>query len=151
MSVAFIGLGSNLGNRQANLQQALTLLKEAGAEVTAVSAWRATKPYGVLDQPDFLNGAVALNWEGTVQELLLVCQKIEQQMGRVRKRHWGERNVDLDILFFDQEVISTPSLVVPHPDIANRMFVLEPLNDIAPDWLHPVLHKTIHQLYEELK
>ena len=150
MSVAFIGLGSNMGERQANLEQALTLLREAGATVTAVSAWRETKPYGVLDQPDFLNGVVEIIWQGTAQELLLACQHIEQQMGRVRKRHWGERNIDLDILFFDQQIINTPTLVVPHPDIANRQFVLEPLNELAPNLLHPVLQKTIRELYEKL-
>lgn len=151
MSIVYVGLGSNLGNREANLQQALTKLQQAGAHIELVSSWRETKPYGVTDQPDFLNGVAKLTWQDTADELLTVCLKIEKELGRVRKRHWGERTIDLDILFFDQAVINTSRLVVPHPDLENRLFVLEPLNEIAPQLKHPLLGKTIQKLFKNLQ
>ena len=151
MSVAYIALGSNLGNKEENLQRALGLLETAGAEILARSVFYATKPYGVTDQPDFLNGVVEVNWSGSPVSLLHVLLAAEKSMGRQRLRHWGERNIDLDLLFFGKEIINTPELVLPHPDLQNRLFVLEPLCEIAADFVHPVLGKTIKTLLEELR
>ena len=150
MSVAYIALGSNLGDKQANLQEALRLLARH-LHIVQVSPWVTTAPYGVVDQPDFLNGAAELEFDGTAQELLAVLLQTEQQMGRRRLRHWGERNIDLDLLLFDQEIINDKNLVLPHPDMLNRLFVLEPLAAIAPNLVHPTAGKTIKVLLEELR
>jgi len=151
MPIAYLGLGSNLGDKEANLQQAIACLEQAGAIILAVSTFRVTKPYGVVDQPDFLNGVVAINWHKTPQKLLQTCLAVEKSMGRVRKRKWGERNIDIDVLLFGESIIHTSTLIVPHPDMLNRRFVLEPLNEIGSTVIHPVLHKTINELWQAFK
>lgn len=151
MTRAYIGLGSNLGNKTANLHTALELLQGRGVQIEAVSDFISTKPFGVLDQPDFLNAVVAVKWQGSAKELLYILLDIEKNMGRLRKRHWGERNIDLDLLLFGQEIKHTPELELPHPGIAERLFVLQPLAQLAPAVEHPVLHKTIKQLWLELR
>ena len=148
--VAYVALGSNLGDREQNLRTALQLLARQ-AEILQVSSFIETEPYGVTDQPRFLNGvcrvAVTLPPEVLLQALLA----IERQMGRERKRHWGERNIDLDLLLYDDVIMTTPELKLPHPDMQNRDFVLLPLVEIAPQAVHPALHKTAAQLLQELK
>jgi 2-amino-4-hydroxy-6-hydroxymethyldihydropteridine diphosphokinase len=151
MPVAYIALGSNLGDKQKNLERALDLLRQHGVRVLAVSPWLTTAPYGVTDQPDFLNGAAKVEWDGDAESLLHTLLGVEQEMGRQRKRHWGERNIDLDLLLFGDEVLHTDDLVLPHPDMANRNFVLEPLCAIGPDVVHPVLKKTIRELWQALQ
>ena len=143
---AYVALGSNLGDKEGNLRSALELLEEHGVEVVKVSTFICTEPYGVTDQPQFLNGACEVRTSMTPLALLHTLLKIEQEMGRVRLRHWGERNIDLDLLLYEDVVMNTPELKLPHPDMQNRDFVLLPLAEIASEFIHPVLHKSIGEL-----
>ena len=145
----YIALGSNLGNREHNLKEALRRLEQKGIQVVAVSDSITTKPYGVTDQPDFLNAVAEVKTEKTPVELLYTLLQTEQEMGRKRLRRWGERNIDLDLLLYDDQIIDLPELKLPHPDMQNRDFVLRPLAQIAPEAVHPVLGKTIKQLWED--
>ena len=147
----YIALGSNLGDKENNLKEALRRLAKKGITVRRVSGFIATEPYGVTDQPDFLNAVAEIETEKSPPELLQMLLQTEKEMGRRRTRRWGERNIDLDLLLYDDQVIDLPELKVPHPDMQNRDFVLRPLAQIAPGTLHPVLGKTIGQLLEELK
>jgi 2-amino-4-hydroxy-6-hydroxymethyldihydropteridine diphosphokinase len=147
----YIALGSNLGNKEKNLKEALRLLTEKEITVSGVSDFIVTKPYGVTDQPDFLNAVAEIEADKSPTELLHILLQIEQEMGRKRIRRWGERNIDLDLLLYHDLVIDLPDLKVPHPDMQNRDFVLRPLVQIAPDAVHPVLGKTVRLLWEELK
>ena len=151
MPIAYVALGSNLGNKKENLLQAIELLKNHGVKILAVSSFLVTKPYGVIDQPDFLNGAIKLEYNKSPEELLEVLLTVEQEMGRVRVRHWGERIIDLDLLLFGQEIIKTKKLVVPHEDMENREFVLAPLAEIAPNVVLPNRNKTIAELLTNLR
>ena len=150
MPVAYIAMGSNLGIREKNLVGALEKMAEAGLKVLAVSTFMETEPYGVLDQPSFINAVVKVETELSAQKLLGLLLGIEQDMGRVRKRHWGERNIDLDLLLYDDLVIKEEKLVLPHPDMQNRIFVLAPLAEIAGAVMHPVFHITINEMLANL-
>ena len=147
----FIALGSNLGDKESNMKEALQRLAQRGVTVCKVSDFMMTRPYGVTDQPDFLNAVAEVKTDNSPTELLRDLLQIEQEMGRKRIRHWGERNIDLDLLLYDGQIINLPDLKVPHPDMQNRDFVLCPLVQIAPDTVHPVLRKTIKQLWKELQ
>lgn len=135
MARAFIGLGSNLGDREAALRGALELL---GEDVVAVSSFRETEPVGYLDQPAFLNAAAALETGLEPRALLERLLGVERELGRTREgpRH-GPRTIDLDLLVYDDRVIDEPGLVVPHPRLAERRFVLEPLAELDPDLVVP--------------
>ena len=150
MSQAYVALGSNLGDREGNLRRALELMEAHGLQVTAVSSFLETAPYGVTDQPDFLNGVCAVETELEPLELLRLLLGIEQEMGRVRLRHWGERNIDLDLLLYEDRCLETEELTLPHRELHLRDFVLLPLAEIAPQVVHPRLQKTMAQLKEEL-
>jgi 2-amino-4-hydroxy-6-hydroxymethyldihydropteridine diphosphokinase len=128
----------------------LEQLAQKGVTVCKVSGFMATRPYGVTDQPDFLNAVAEIETDCSPTELLRVLLQIEQEMGRKRIRRWGERNIDLDLLLYEDRIINLPDLQVPHPDMQNRDFVLRPLVQIAPEAVHPILKKTIRQLWEEL-
>ena len=147
----YIALGSNLGDKENNMKEALQRLIQKGVTVCKVSDFMATSPYGVTDQPDFLNAVAEVKTDNSPTELLRVLLQIEREMGRKRIRRWGERNIDLDLLLYDSQIIDLPDLKVPHPDMQNRDFVLCPLAQIAPDAVHPVLRKTIKQLWKELQ
>jgi 2-amino-4-hydroxy-6-hydroxymethyldihydropteridine pyrophosphokinase len=151
MPIAYVALGSNLGNKKENLLRAIELLKNHGVNILAVSSFLVTKPYGVTDQPDFLNGAIKLEYSKSPEELLEVLLAVEQEMGRVRLRHWGERIIDLDLLLFEQEVINSKRLVLPHKDMENREFVLAPLSEIAPQIVPPNGSETIMELLTNLR
>jgi len=130
---AYIGLGANLGPREVTLLRAVDLLAAAdGVEVVAVSQLRETEPVGVVDQPPFLNGAVAIETSLAARELLDVLLETERELGRVRGERWGPRTVDLDLLVYGEETLDEPGLRVPHPRLAERRFALEPLADLDP-------------------
>lgn len=150
MSIAYIALGSNLGDKEKNLRRALLLLTQQGVEVVRVSSFLSTEPYGVTDQPQFLNAVACVRTSLAPLALLDVLLATELAMGRVRLRHWGERNIDLDLLLYEDVVLDTPRLRLPHPDMQNRDFVLLPLAEIAPELKHPTLQKTICELKENL-
>jgi len=150
LHTAYIALGSNLGDKEANLRQALKLLTEQGITIKRVSKFFVTEPYGVIDQPSFLNGACCIETALPPLNLLETLLAVENKMGRVRLRHWGERNIDLDLLLYENVIMDTEKLRLPHPDMQNRDFVLLPLEEIAPELEHPVLHKTIAKLKDEL-
>ena len=150
MSIAYIALGSNLGDKEKNLRRALLLLTQQGVEVVRVSSFLSTEPYGVTDQPQFLNAVACVRTSLAPLALLDVLLATELAMGRVRLRHWGERNIDLDLLLYEDVVLDMPRLRLPHPDMQNRVFVLLPLAEIAPELKHPTLQKTIWELKENL-
>jgi len=130
---AYVGLGANLGPREITLLRAVDLLAAAdGVDVVAVSQLRETEPVGVLDQPAFLNGAVAIDTTLTARELLDLLLETERALGRVRGERWGPRTVDLDLLVYGEEAVDEPGLRVPHPRLGERRFALEPLADLDP-------------------
>ena len=150
MAIAYIALGSNLGDKEKNLRRALLLLTQQGVEVVRVSSFLSTEPYGVTDQPQFLNAVACVRTSLAPLALLDVLLATELAMGRVRLRHWGERNIDLDLLLYEDVVLDMPRLHLPHPDMQNRDFVLLPLAEIAPELKHPTLQKTIWELKKDL-
>jgi 2-amino-4-hydroxy-6-hydroxymethyldihydropteridine diphosphokinase len=147
--LAYLSLGSNVGDRPANLLLAIDRLAEAGP-VQAVSALYETEPVDVRDQPWFLNCVVALKTVMPPRELLNLALAIEAAMGRHRTRQKGPRTIDIDILLFGSRAIDEPGLRIPHPAMHERRFVLEPLAEIAPEAQHPVLKKSAGTLLEEL-
>lgn len=150
---AAIALGSNLvsefGDREANLREAVQRLGELG-EVKAVSSFHDTEPVGYLDQPRFLNGAVVLETSLVPLELMRALLEIESVMGRERVITKGPRVIDLDLLLYGNRVMSTAELTLPHPEMQKRRFVLEPLNEVAGDWVHPVLGVTVREMLARL-
>ena len=134
MTLAYVGLGANLGRREETLQRAVRLLQETDSvDVLAISTLRETEPVGVFDQPAFLNGAVELRTSRSARELLEVVLEIERSLGRVRGERWGPRVIDLDLLVFGDEVVDEPGLHVPHPRLHERRFALEPLVELDPE------------------
>lgn len=146
---AYLSLGSNLGNREANLRQAINQLANLG-EVTAVSSFYETEPVECTAQPWFLNIAVELNTELMPRQLLSAVLKIERDMGRKRLQPKGPRLIDIDIVLFGNTVMSEPKLTIPHPAMHERRFVLMPLDEIAPDAKHPILKRSVREILEQL-
>jgi len=150
MKRVYLGIGSNVGDRQAKLEftrQSLQTL--ANSKLAAFSDAYETKPVGPIPQGEFLNAAAAIDTTLTPTELLAELQRIEQDAGRAdtsQRIKWGPRELDLDILFFDDQVIATDTLSVPHPMLHDRWFVLKPLADIAPNLVHPLLQMTVAEL-----
>jgi 2-amino-4-hydroxy-6-hydroxymethyldihydropteridine diphosphokinase len=147
--IAYLSLGSNLGNRQHNLSEAIRHLQALG-RVVAVSSVYETEPVEFTDQGWFLNCALALEMEATPAQLMSDLLRVEQDMGRKRITEKGPRSIDLDILLFGDAVVNTPELTIPHPAMAQRRFVLQPLAEIAPEVRHPTLNKTVRLLLAEL-
>ena len=147
MAIAFIGLGSNLGNKKENLNQALIYIQERIGNIISSSSVYETTPCGFSSENQFLNMVIKVSTSLSPDELLPVSKTIERLMGRSCKSSdnsfYEDRIIDLDILFYDNIELSTPELTIPHPLLHTRLFVLEPMSEIAPEWEHPVLHKTI--------
>ncbi len=148
---AYLGLGSNLGDKKGYLDQAVKALDEIrGCHVEKVSSYLVTKPYGGVEQDDFLNACLILKTFLSPQELLDRMHEIEQAAHRTREIHWGPRTLDLDILLYDDEIMETEDLIIPHIEMHLREFVLKPLAEIAPYKRHPIYRKTIAQLAAEV-
>ncbi len=147
--VVYLSLGSNLGDREANLRNAIERLRGVGNPV-AISSFYETEPIDVVSQPWFLNCAVKLDTEKMPRQLITAILSLEQEMGRQRKQGKAPRTIDIDILLFGSSIIQIPSLTIPHPRMHERRFVLEPLAEIAPDTRHPVFKRTIRELREAL-
>jgi 2-amino-4-hydroxy-6-hydroxymethyldihydropteridine diphosphokinase len=150
-TTAYIALGSNLGDRAATLRSAIAALQQIGS-VDAITSFYETAPVGITEQPEFLNAVVALQTELPPQELMTALLRIEQQHGRDRSASVpkGPRTLDLDLLSYGDVVMETSTLTLPHPSLAERRFVLVPLEEIAPQWRHPVSGKTSAELLSEL-
>lgn len=146
LQIVYLLLGSNLGNRKEILEKAIELLSEKIGVIISQSKDYETKPWGVTDQPDFLNLAVSIHTNLKPLEILEQTQSIENQLGRVRKEKWGARLIDVDIMFYGDEIIEEPNLKIPHPLMQERDFALIPLVEIAPNFVHPVLGKTVSEL-----
>ena len=131
MTTAYLGLGSNLGRRTRNLSDARRRLREKGARILRQSTVIETEPWGVLDQPRFLNQVLEVEWDGTARRLLRAAQAVEREGGRVRTRRWGPRTIDVDILLFGDEHVAEKDLKIPHPRIQERPFVLEGLRELG--------------------
>jgi 2-amino-4-hydroxy-6-hydroxymethyldihydropteridine diphosphokinase len=145
-TLAYLLLGSNLGDRAARLAQARHDLAATAGCLVAASSLYETAAWGLEDQPAFLNQVLAVETELDAPALLAACLAAEQQQGRERLVRWAARTLDVDILLFGQELLATPRLSVPHPALPERRFALVPLAEIAPQLLHPQLHRTISQL-----
>ena len=145
----YLGLGANLGDRPGYLNQALQRLG-AYANVEQVSPWYETKPVGYGEQPDFLNLACFITTALSPLQLLRSLKDTERQLGRQASFRNGPRPIDIDILLFDDLVVDSPDLTIPHPRMNERAFVLAPLADIAPDMVHPIQHLTVREMLERI-
>lgn len=144
----FILLGSNLGNRKANLQKAALGIEKRLGVIKKRSSLYETKPWGKSDQPDFLNQVVLVESNLPIESVLDCVLDIEQDLGRKRGEKWGARLIDIDLLYAENRIIDSDKLTLPHPGIPDRRFVLQPLVEIAPDFVHPVLKKTNLELLD---
>jgi len=151
MNKVFLLIGGNMGDRLQNLSQAIALLAATCGPIVQQSAIYETAAWGKTDQDPFLNQALLLNTTLSAHELIDTILATEEKMGRHRMEKFGPRIIDIDILFYNDAVIDEPHLTVPHPQLPNRRFALEPMNEIAPKLVHPVLHKTIEQLLKDCK
>lgn len=148
MDNVFISVGSNLGDKIGNCREAIVEMGKF-SEITGVSSLYKTEPVGKEDQPNFINSAVEIETNLPAHELLIYLNSIEEKMGRIRSEKWGPRTIDLDIIFYGQLIINDDDLVIPHPRAHLRRFVLEPICEIAPNFIHPSLDQTISVLRKE--
>jgi 2-amino-4-hydroxy-6-hydroxymethyldihydropteridine diphosphokinase len=143
----YLGLGSNIGDKASQITEALDRLAKV-VTVKRVSPLYLTEPVGLKDQAWFINCVVEVDTEKEPEQLLSALQSIEKAMGRVKTKGKGPRPIDIDLLFYDDQVVNRKNLVIPHPRLHMRLFVLQPLMDLIPRFVHPVLHKTIQELYD---
>lgn len=146
----YLGLGANLGDRQTTLRSAYQLLPPQ-VEIVACSSLYETPPWGLQEQPPFLNAVCKARTALSPAELLSYVKELEQQLGRVASVRWGPRAIDIDILFFDDLVLHSESLIIPHPQLQHRAFVLVPLAELAPQFVHPTIGHTIQQLADAVQ
>ena len=154
MATLYLSLGTNLGDRQSNLETARTLIGQRIGTVQAASGVMETKPWGFESVNSFLNMALAVDTGLSPMEALNATQAIEKEMGRrskSRNSHYSDRIIDIDLIMYDDQVTDLPRLKIPHPLMHLRRFVLEPLSEIAPDLGHPLLHKTVKEMLEETR
>ena len=151
MRRVFIGLGSNLGDREFLIRKAVEALRDLPqTNVVQVSSLYDTEPVGETDQPPFLNAVAWIETELPPRDLLWRMLLIERRMGRVRAKRWGPRPIDLDILFYDENEIEEPDLIVPHPEAPRRAFVLHPMLELDPEFKHPVTGESIRKMIQKL-
>lgn len=146
MNTAFLLIGGNVGAREHTLATARQALQQVGGELLQCSSLYETAAWGLEAQAPFLNQALKLQTTLEATRLLQSIHRIEEALGRVRTVRYGPRTLDIDILFFNAEVVQRPGLIIPHPEVQNRRFALVPMAEIAPDWVHPILQKTMVQL-----
>ncbi len=151
MNKTYLLLGSNIGNSQQQLATALKLIKKNIGKVTRQSKLYATAAWGNIKQPDFINQVIVVETKLTPLQSINTILSIEEQMGRIRTVKNAPRIIDIDILFFNKEIMAEKILTVPHPEIPNRRFVLVPLNELAPNFKHPVFQQSIHYLLKKCK
>ena len=149
MNKTYLLLGSNMGNSLEQLNAAILHIEKIAGKLIRKSGLYATAPWGNTNQPDFLNQVIVIETAQNAPGVMQCILRIEKMMGRVRTVKNAPRIIDIDILFFNKEIINQPNLVVPHPEIQNRRFVLVPLNEISPQFKHPVFKKSIHRLLAE--
>ena len=144
----FLALGSNLGDRLENIKKAIDLLNSE-VRISKSALIYESRAVGFKEQPNFLNTVVGGETNFPPDDLLVFLKEVEKNVGRTKSVHWGPREIDIDILFYDDLIFKNETLEIPHPQIASRDFVLVPMNDIASDFIHPIFRKTIKQLLEE--
>jgi len=144
--IAILHIGSNLGNRKAYLAKCKFLLEEKVGKISKESKFYQTEAWGLKNQDDFINQAFVVETELNLQDLLYNCQHIEALLHRKREVRWGPRTIDIDIIFYNNEVVSDGDVVVPHPRMHERNFVLHPLAEIVPEYIHPILKKSVQEL-----
>jgi 2-amino-4-hydroxy-6-hydroxymethyldihydropteridine diphosphokinase len=150
MNKAYLAYGSNLGDSILIIEKALRMIENNGMKIVKKSKVYETEPYGYTDQPKFINGVIQIETEMGCRGVLEKILSIEIELGRVREFHWGPRVIDLDIIFYNDEIYNDKDLIVPHPDMQNRDFVLKPLNDICPEYVHPILGKSVLEMLGDL-
>lgn len=149
MNKAILLIGGNLGDRTGHLKQAVEQISILVGKVEKISALYETAAWGVVEQPDYLNQGLVVSTEMDAVTLLNTVLEIERSIGRIRQQKWGARVIDIDIIFYNKDIINLPELKVPHPQLQFRQFVLKPLQEIIPEWEHPLLHQTISTLLEQ--
>jgi len=145
----FLSLGSNLGRRKKNLDNAISQLKFEVGNITNISKVYESEPWGLKNQNFFLNQVIELKTSISPQNLLICCKNIENKMGRTKSIKWGERNIDIDILYFSSKIVDEYDLKIPHPLIQKRKFVLLPLNELNQKFIHPIFNKTNSKMLED--
>ncbi len=146
----FLSIGSNLGNRKENCLKAIEEIKKISIKIKKISSLYETEPWGIKDQPSFINLAIEVETTISPKELLSAIKEIEKTLERKETYRWGPRTIDIDILLYDNLIIDDNDLKIPHAHMHERDFVLKPLSEIAPDTIHPVLKKPILQIYNNL-
>jgi 2-amino-4-hydroxy-6-hydroxymethyldihydropteridine diphosphokinase len=152
LNIAFLGIGSNEGDRLKNIRQSIELISELdGCEIEAVSSLYETSPFGIIDQQNFFNAVIKISTELNPQELFIKLKEIEKKLGRIHREKWGSREIDLDILFYNNLILSDEIITLPHKGIIYRDFVMIPLIEIEPDIIHPVFNRKVSNFIEDLK
>ena len=148
--IYFLGLGSNLGEREKFIKAAINALQNhPQIELLQTSSLLETKPYGKLDQPDFLNCIIKITTSLSAEDLLKFCLQTESKLQRVRIEKWGPRTIDIDLLL-SEEIVTSANLIIPHPELHKRAFVLKSMLELAPDFQHPILKQSMREIYEKL-